>query len=116
MHLRLYRGLGSLLLSLVCCTVMLSGCGGVVYRVDPQTRESTVIRRFSHQEDLIYESIDSSLADERAGKRPSGGMKTWRQYWRASILAWRRHVHPQYEEYFFRRRAQIGLTSIERPE
>jgi hypothetical protein len=95
---------------------MLSGCGGVVYRVDPQTRESTVVRRFSRQDDLIYESIESSLAEERAGQRPSGGANTWRQYWRARIVAWRHYGHPQYEDYLYRRRTEIGLVPMERPQ
>ena len=109
-----YTTLGSRLFSLAYCVFVLSGCGGVVYRVDPQTREATVIRRFSRTEDLIYHSIDSSLAEEKAGKPPSGGTKTWREYWRSSIAVWRQYNHPQYEEYLVRRRAEVGLFALQR--
>jgi hypothetical protein len=100
------------LLSLIS-TVVLSGCGGgVVYQIDPQTHQATRVAKFSRAEEFIYYSIDSSLAEEKGGKRPSGGVKTWHEYWRRSISAWREAGHSQYETYFIRRRAQVGLRPL----
>ena len=100
-------------LSSLACIVLLSGCGGgVVYQIDPQTHQATRVAKFSRAEDVIYYSIDSSLTDEKDEKQPSGGVKTWREYWRRSISAWRKAGHSQYETYFLRRRAEIGLRPL----
>lgn len=97
------------LLSSLAGIVLLSGCGGVVYQIDPQTHQATQVAKFSRAGDLIYYSIDASLVEEKAGKHPSGGVKTWHEFWQNCIAAWRRYGHPQYETYFLRRRAERGL-------
>jgi hypothetical protein len=90
----------------------LAGCGGVVYERDPHTGKFVETHRFSRQEDIIYISIDSALAEEKAGKSPSGGFKTWRESWQSSVAAWRRYGNLQYEEYFRRRRKEMELNDL----
>ena len=94
---------------------ILASCGGgVEYALDPKTHRITSVRHFSSEKEIIYHSIDSALADEMQHRRPSGGVKTWREYWQNSISAWRQYKNFEYENYLYRRRRELGLKELER--
>jgi hypothetical protein len=56
--------------------------------------------------------IDLGLVEEKKGERPPEGAKTWHQHWESSISLWRRSNHSKYEQYFMRRRKEIGLKDL----
>lgn len=95
-----------------CWALLLSSCGGVVYEYSPGTGDVVKTGEFSAAEDYIYISINSALREEAQGRRPSGGCKTWNQYWKASISSWRRNNNPQYEKYFLKRRKEMDLRQL----
>lgn len=104
------------ILSLLLLPILV-GCGGVVYEFNPKTGELVKKPGFSRVDDFIYYSIDSSLAEEARGQRPSGGRKdeSWREFWRESILAWRKDNNRKYEDYLLRRRKELGLRDLNGP-
>ena len=95
--------------------VTLAACGGVAYTYDPQTRQVTNMKRFSSMEAGTYDAIDAPLRNEIGGRRPPGGHKTWAGFWRTRIGWWREYKDAHYEEYFFRKRRELGLSGFERP-
>ena len=62
---------------------------------------------------MMYDSIDLALKEELRGRHPSGGSKTWREYWEARIAAWRRYNNVDYENYFYRHRKELGLKDVQ---
>ena len=96
-----------------CSALTLIGCGGVVYEYDPSTG-SVKTHRFSTYDEKIYYSIDVPLSEEMQGRHPSAGTKTWREYWEWRISLWRKQNDQKYEDYFYRRRKEMGLKDLNR--
>jgi hypothetical protein len=91
--------------------VLLAGCRSMPFhRSNPKTKTVTTGRGGK----MMRASIDSELAREKRGERPSAGKKTWREYWEWRISLWRRDKHKQYEQYLIRRRKEVGLKDVRR--
>lgn len=56
--------------------------------------------------------IDSALRAEKQGSKPPAGKSGWREYWDGCISAWNAYHRPDYEEYFRKRRKQLGLADF----
>jgi hypothetical protein len=102
----------SALATIFSLLLMISGCGEVFLRPDPRTGKFRKVARMSTLEEGTYQSIDSELAKEANGQSPSAGKKSWREYWEWSISLWREHGYQKYEDYFYRRRKEMGLKNV----
>jgi hypothetical protein len=99
------------LTALFLVLVLFTGCAflqGPQSKAKPKRKTGTTVRA----EKWMRVSIDSELAREKRGERPSSGKKTWREYWQWRISLWRKQKHQKYEQYFVQRRKELGLKKI----
>jgi hypothetical protein len=60
-------------------------------------------------------SIDMQLEREKRADRPPSGKHSWREYWEWRISLWRKEKHGRdYDQYFARRRKELGLPELKR--
>jgi TonB family protein len=58
--------------------------------------------------------IDAALRAEKQGSKPPRRKSSWSEYWEGCISAWNAYHRPDYEEYFRKRRGQLGLVDLDK--
>jgi hypothetical protein len=97
---------------------LLTGCSSGWFGHSRGAKQSaTAANRASSARALnwMQTSIDMELQREKGGQRPPSGKPSWRAYWDWRISLWHKEKHSKdYEQYFVRRRKELGLPQLKR--
>jgi uncharacterized protein YceK len=104
------------IIALLVAMIMLSGCAW--WRAhQPHPKSSSSAQQAPTRRTIttrgqkwMLTSIDLELQREKRGEHPPSSKKTWREYWEWRRSLWRKQSEAkQYDQYFARRRKELGL-------
>jgi hypothetical protein len=106
--------MNKIVLPLLCALLLGSCSSGHFQKPGSKSKWKTISKtqRHARADKWMQTSIDTELAREKRGERPSASKQTWREYWQWRISLWRKERRKDYEQYLLRRRKEMGLKDV----